>query len=351
MLVGICRGARRLAAALPLIAAAGCTPLHYLAQAGAGQLEMSLSAQSLRDAIADPQTTPRVRSLLLRVRSIQRFGEQRGLARSGSYATYADLHRDAAVWVVSACEPLRFEEKTWSFPIVGSVPYLGWFREARAREFAAGLAREGWDVDVREARAYSTLGWFQDPVLSTMIPEGDEALGELANTLLHESVHATLYVKGQSVFNESVASFVGDRLAESYLEEEVGAESVERRAYLEEERKHDRRARGLQAAYRALERLYASARPAREKLAEKRRILGELERELELKRRVSNATLIQRRTYNAGKGPLAALLGACDGSIARLLAALGQLELDAFSEPQQQDLGPVILPLARAGCR
>jgi len=329
----------------------GCAPIHYLAQAGVGQLEMSLEAQSLRDAMADPETTPRVRGLLLRVGSIKRFGERNGLARSDSYTTYADLHRDAAVWVVSACEPLRFEEKRWSFPIVGSVPYLGWFRYASARTFADELAREGWDVDVRQAKAYSTLGWLQDPVLSTMIPEGDEALGELANTLLHESVHATLYVGGQSVFNESVASFVGDRLAERYLEEEVGAGSAEMRAYLEEERIRERRGAGLQAAYRALERVYASDRPDGEKLAEKRRILGARRRDLELKRPVSNATLIQRRTYNAGKAPLAALLEACEGSVARLLEALGGIGPDAFSEPQQEDLGPVILPLARGGCR
>src|SRR5205814_2292022 len=98
-----------------------------------------------------------------------------------------------AVWVVSACEPLRFHSKEWGFLFVGSFPYLGWFDLENARRFRDELRAEGWDADLRGAAAYSTLGYFRDAVLSSMIPEGDEALGELVNVVLHESVHATLY--------------------------------------------------------------------------------------------------------------------------------------------------------------
>src|SRR6185312_14274837 len=111
----------------------------------------------------------------------------------------------------------RFRSKTWWFPIVGRVPYLGWFDRDDAHDFADELHREGWDSDVGAADAYSTLGWFDDPVLSTMIAGGDEAVGELVNVILHESVHATLYVDGQTRFNESLAEFVAGKLTTVYL--------------------------------------------------------------------------------------------------------------------------------------
>jgi len=339
-------------AAIGLAAAfAGCTPVTYLAQAGAGQVEIGWKAEPIREVVKDRDTPPRLRRLLWSVAAIKRFGERHGLRPTDSYATYTALDRPVAAWVVSACAPLAFEPKTWSFPVVGSVPYLGWFDEGRARAFAADLRREGWDVDVRGAAAYSTLGWFQDPVLSTMIPDGDEALGDLANTVLHESVHATFYVGGQSVLNESVANFIGDRLAERWLAEESGASAAERQAYQEMNEKAARRAAAKQEAYRALSRLYASARPAPEKLAEKRRVLAALERAVEAKRPINNASLAQFKAYNAGMAELEALLAACGQSFPRMLSALQRLGPGDFAEPQQDDLRQVILPLVRAGCR
>src|SRR6185369_14443629 len=108
------------------------------------------------------------------------------------------------------------------------------------------------------AGAYSTLGWLEDPVLSTMIPEGDEALGELANVVLHESLHATLYLKEQTRLNESLASFVGDELAMAYLDERVGSSSIEKTSYIESQQRGEARARVLHGAYVRLSRLYAS---------------------------------------------------------------------------------------------
>src|SRR5262249_41967930 len=153
------------------------------------------------------------------------------LTATENYVRYTQLDRDAAVYVVQAAPPLELKPRLWSFPIVGTVPYLGWFNVKDAKAYAQTLAQQGLDVDVRGASAYSTLGWFKDPVLSTMIGEGDGALGELANTVLHESTHATLYVKGQSAFNESLASFVGDRLARDWLATRFGEGSRQLKAY------------------------------------------------------------------------------------------------------------------------
>src|SRR5206468_11910645 len=133
---------------------------------------------------------------------------------------------------VSACEKLRFQSKVWNFPFVGSFPYLGWFDLEDGRSFARELKAEDngkWDVDLRGAAAYSTLGWFRDPVVSSMIPEGKEALGELVDVVLHESTHATYYISGQAFFNESIASFVADKLTPFYLDAKLGKGSEEKK--------------------------------------------------------------------------------------------------------------------------
>src|SRR6202044_894608 len=131
---------------------------------------------------------------------------------------------------------LRFHPKTWWFPIVGRVPYLGWFDRDAAHDFADELREEGWGAGVGAPEAYSTLGWFDDPVLSTMLSDGDEALGELVNVVLHESVHATLYVDGQTRFNESLAEFAAGKLTLTYLDARYGPASHEEEAYLDAER-------------------------------------------------------------------------------------------------------------------
>ena len=323
----------------------------YLLQAGAGQLSLGLSAEPIREVVKHPDTPPRLRRLLWRVADIKAFGERHGLRATESYEAYTALDRPVAVWVVSASRPLRFEARTWRFPIVGSVPYLGWFDLDRARSYAAELRGEGWDVDVRGAGAYSTLGWFEDPVLSSMIPEGDDALGELANPLRPECAHATFYLAGQSILNESVASCVGDELAARWLAEESGATEAERRAYAEEQQASTDRRGALRAAYLDLDALYRSNLPPAQKLAEKRRRLAALERQVEAKRPITNATLIQFRTYNAGIAELRALLAACGSSFPAFFAALAELRPAQFTIPQQDDLGPVLAPLARAGCR
>jgi predicted aminopeptidase len=338
-------------AALTLLPAlTGCSTAGYLAQAGFGQLDLLEARRDIEDVVADRRTSPRLRTLLGRVDEIKRFGESQGLKPTSNYSTYADLDRPVAVWVVTAAEPLRFRNRTWSFPIVGSVPYLGFFDRDDARSLAHDLRVAGWDVDLRGASAYSTLGWFADPVLSTMIAQGDEALGELADVVLHESFHATLYVNGQSLFNESAANFVGDHLAEAFLDQAIGAASPEKKAFLAAQDDHVARGKKMRAAYVALEALYASPRPAAEKLAEKALVLAALARDIHARRPITNATLGQFDTYDAGRDELAALLAACGGSFPRFVGALRGLGPTSFQTPQQRDVGAVLTPLTRAGC-
>lgn len=332
------------------VATTGCTWVQYLSQAAEGQLEILTRRRPLEEVVTDPSTPPRIRRLLAEVPRIKGYGETEGLKPTDNYRTYADLQREAVVWVVSGCEELSFKPKKWAFPVVGSVPYLGWFHRADADWFAFQLRDEGWEVDVRPASAYSTLGWFEDPVLSTMIHEGPEALGELADVVLHESMHATHYVDGQTAFDESIANFVGDRLALRWLAQVVGPDAAETRAFNQAEHARLRRVNLMRTAYRELSKLYASDASDPVKRAEKAIILGRLRTEIGARRPINNATLFELESYRGGEEELDRLLVACSGSFPRLIAALKRISKYDFEEPQQRDLAKVIRPLVSAGC-
>jgi predicted aminopeptidase len=334
-----------------LLTASGCTTASYLYQAAKGQLELSNRAEPILEVIHDEKTPTRIRKLLSEIPAIKKFGEDHGLRPTRNYSTFVQLARPAAVWVMSACDPLQFKPREWRFPLVGSFTYLGWFDEMDARQYAERIGQEeGLDVDVRGAQAYSTLGWFKDAVLSTMIAEDDEAFGDLINVVLHESVHATLYIEGQSFFNESLASYIADRLTRDYLKKARGAESAELKAYLNAERKQVRRESLLYQAYGQLKKLYATSLGDADKATEKKRILEALQKDLGVSRPMNNATLIQYRTYGVGEAEFDTLYRACGRSWLRFLTSLRALRSKSFIETHQEDLAPVLLPLARDGC-
>ena len=226
-----------------ILVCGGCLQTGYLMQAAYGQDEIGHRARPIDKVLADKSVPPSTRTLLSIIPDVKAWGEKRGLEPTDSYRHFVDLRRDACVWVVSASHPLRFELETWWFPIVGSVPYLGWFNKRDAERSAADLAARGLDVDVRGASAYSTLGWFDDPVLSTMIKPHGGVRADLVNVVLHESVHATHYVASQSSFNESLADFVADMLTLEYLDERQGLDRWERFAFEEGQARGEERAK------------------------------------------------------------------------------------------------------------
>ncbi|HVR84786.1 MAG TPA: aminopeptidase, partial [Planctomycetota bacterium] len=223
---------------------------------------------------------------LLFVREVKSFGENElGLARSANYESFYDTKGQPITYIVSACRKDRFQPYTWWFPIVGEVPYKGFFSKEDAQAEAAGLEQQGYDVALGMAAAYSTLGYFPDPVLSTMLDYPDEHLAAL---ILHELTHGTIYLPGGSDFNEGLASFVGWQGALEFARKERGISSgaYERtvRAFAAEERR-DSRSREL---YEKLSRLYGSNLPRERILEERSKIAGP---------KVNNAEILMQRRY------------------------------------------------------
>ena len=332
---------------------AGCLQTRYVIQAGLGQLDLISRRQPVDGVVGDEHADARTRVLLAESKHIVAFARARGLRTKGNYEDYVELDRSAVVWFMAASQPLAFEAKVWNFPIVGSFPYLGWFDEYEARMIGKRLERDGWDVYIRPVRAFSTGGWFRDPVLSTMMSPEDDAFRYLTNVLIHELTHANFLVTDQATFNESLASFVGDTMAEEYLIWRFGSDSDEVLLYREEQARYRERGLRLAAAYRELETLYDSARSDAEKRQQKAAVLGKLEREFGLGYRLNNAALVGFRTYNAGQDQFADLMRSCEGAWPRFFAAIRTLEdsaADAFPEPQTEDIDPIIAALAAKPC-
>src|ERR1700745_251643 len=122
------------------------------------------NGKPVEEVMKDPTTDPKLSELLGKIADVKKFGTQFGLKPTPNYKEYVKLDRDAVVYVVTVCDPLEFKVKIFSFPIAGSFNYIGWFKKEDAVEFAKKFEQEGLDVDVRGAGAYSTLGWFKDPL-------------------------------------------------------------------------------------------------------------------------------------------------------------------------------------------
>ena len=202
-----------------LLPGSGCR-LAYLFHAAKGQMELLNGAVPIEEALHKEPFTPEQRNKLLLVARIKSFGEKDlGLKETRNYETVYPHPGRNPIYMVSASEKDRFLLQTWWFPIVGDLPYLGFFDLEEARAEQARLLREDLDVFVGRAGAYSTLGWFRDPVTMNLI---DGSTFQLVNILLHEMTHATLYVNGQGAFNEGLAVLVGKMGAVRFFEKTFG---------------------------------------------------------------------------------------------------------------------------------
>ena len=192
------------AALLPLVS--GCTNLGYYWQSVSGQFEVWRRERPVAEVLADPTAAQALKDKLARVLEIRAFASRElGLPDNQSYRRYADLGRPFVLWNVFAAPEFSVEPLRWCFAFAGCVNYRGYFERAAAEQYAAELARQGHEVHIGGVPAYSTLGWFDDPVLSTFIHYPDV---EIARLVFHELAHQVAYAQDDTAFNESFASIV-----------------------------------------------------------------------------------------------------------------------------------------------
>lgn len=192
---------------------------------GKGQFKVLWHAQPIAEVLAYQDTPDSIKYKLELINDIRNFAfDSLGLTRSENYTTYYDQHGKNILWVVTACEPYMFKPKEWSFPIIGSFTYKGFFDINQAKALAKELSNAGFDVEMSSVTGWSTLGWFKDPVLSNML-EGTN--GSMANTITHELTHGTLFIPDSMTFNENLASFVGTKGALNFLKIKYGENAQE----------------------------------------------------------------------------------------------------------------------------
>jgi predicted aminopeptidase len=304
---------RRWFAAATLLAGAtllaSCASLNYYGQAAHGQFALLSDARPIDAWMADPHTNPKLRVRLETARQIRRYAVQElGLPDNDSYKNYAALSRPYVLWNVVATPELSLKPIQWCFPVAGCVNYRGYYGKDDAQAYAAELRAAGNDVEVGGVTAYSTLGWFNDPLISTFINYPD---AELARLIFHELAHQVVYVAGDSQFNESFASAVEEAGVERWLAQ-YGNDAMRAGYGRYLERKRDFLALLLKIRG-ALEANYKSEKPLAEQRAVKARLFQQLKDEYQVLKTswggyagydkffaepLSNAHLASIATYN-----------------------------------------------------
>ncbi len=245
----------------------GCATLEYYRQGIAGQLDLLQRRVSVERLLTDPGTDPALRRRLARALEMRRFASERlGLPDNGSYLSYADPGREYVVWNVFATPELSLEPVESCFPLLGCLAYRGWFHRQDARRWARRLKAQGYDVWVAPVAAYSTLGWFDDPLLPGMLRWSDARLAEV---MFHELAHQRLYLPGDTAFNEAFASVVAEAGTGRWLRET--GERGECLAWREEKRRQREFSALVEETRARLQRIYRGPEPGAVKRVAKRR--------------------------------------------------------------------------------
>jgi predicted aminopeptidase len=206
-------------------ALSGCRTMQFCGQAIKGQCQLVLNERSIDKLRNDPQTPQRLKERLELLEGLRAFAAQElKLPVDKHYRKYVDVHRPFVVWNVEAAPEFSLEARTWWYPFVGSLEYRGYFSHDGATNYAGYLARKGYDVSVGGVTAYSTLGWFKDPVLNTFLFDPEP---ELAETFFHELGHQRLFAHGDTDFNEAFATSVGEEGARRWLKANGKAAELE----------------------------------------------------------------------------------------------------------------------------
>jgi predicted aminopeptidase len=293
---------------LILLPLTGCGNLRYLSYLGWHQARISLQSVPIETVLEGQEVSVEVKEKIRFIQEVKQYGEEKlGLKKTKNYLKYVETN-DPVLYAVTACEKDRFHLVTWKFPITGEVDYKSFFTHEKALKEERSLEEEGYDTFVQEVAAYSTLGWLSDPIFSSML---DWDKSTLANLILHEMTHATIYFKGETDFNEQMATFVGNRGAVNFLLENYGPESREVRMAIQGQEDDLLFSQWIDQAYRQLSDFYERAGSKEEKLRGREAIFQSLKETFqELKARfkmdgykdferaeLNNAVLMAYRRY------------------------------------------------------
>jgi predicted aminopeptidase len=311
-----------------------CASIQYYGQAISGHLDIMAKRQPIPDLLARSDTPSGLRDKLAMVMRVREFASASlGLPGKDSYSSYADLQRPYVAWNVFAAPEFSLEPQEWCFPFAGCVRYRAYFAKAEAVRFASALQRRGNDVYVAGAAAYSTLGWFSDPVLNTFLQDSNT---NIARLIFHELAHQRLYVPGDSAFNEAFAVAVEREGLRRWLARE--GTPAEHAAVEWRWARQDHMMAHVRAARQQLARLYATRLPIEDKRRRKALIFNRLNEQLRGMglRRVANQANTEKPLNNAY---LVAL-----GTYYALVPAF-----EALLEEQRGDLGAFYQAAAALG--
>ena len=332
---------------LAAIALPGCETIGYYTQALRGQAEMWRVSRPSNEVISDPQSSDVLKERLELAGRIREFASaELGLPNNGSYREYADLRRAYVVWNVFAAEALSVKPKQWCFPFAGCVAYKGFFSKEDADKLAADLKRQGLDVFVGGVPAYSTLGYFNDPLLNTFLHYPP---AELARLIFHELAHQVAYARDDTVFNESFAVAVEREGVRRWLAKHGTAKELQA---FEQARARRTQFGELAGKYRRkLEDVYAAEQPAESRLAAKAAVFDELRSEYaQLKTSwggfkgfdawlgadANNATLASIAVYTQQVPAFEALLAEMGGDLPRFYAEVKRLARSPKDERERR---------------
>lgn len=194
-----------------------------------GQLKIIFDTRPVAEVLTDKAFPDSLKKRIELIQEIKKFAvDSLGLSPSENYTTFYDQHQKPILWVMTACEPFELKAKKWHFPIVGTFSYKGYFEKPLADAEIAELKKQGFDTQLNEVSAWSTLGYLKDPILSSMLYYSDARLAAL---IIHELTHGTLFVKNNLEFNENLADFIGDYGAIRFLAYKYGKDSEELKKY------------------------------------------------------------------------------------------------------------------------
>lgn len=275
--------------------------LHYGYIQAKGQLQIVTNTRDVDDILSDPQVPDSIKLKLKLVQEVKSFAvDSLGINPTDNYTTVFDQKGKPILWVVTACPPFEMEAKEWSFPIIGSFSYKGFFDYDMAVREEKKWKDRGMDTNIRTTGGWSTLGWFKDPVLSNMLNRKE---GDLAELIIHELTHGTLFVKDSLQFNENLATFIGTKGAELFLKQKFGANSEELTTYIQDNEDSEKFTGHILSGAIGLDSLYQTfgTLPEHEKLERKKafiqRIFNKMDT-LSLHRKADYLKFYQNREVN-----------------------------------------------------